>query len=390
MAAFEIANTSNYVLPGALPNDVVLWTQGSNQSFMLGSACNMNLKIATNTVSACNFVASGWITATSYSNLPGTADYASNVGIWSSNQIVAYSNWDAPKITATSNYAYSLANTTASNFSFAWTLASNMQSRLNDVPVVPNSNGWSYNSANSFSLMSNVSYSNIMNSNGNIIIPVSGIYALYMHLRMNAITNNCVWFGDTNISGTRYASGAETSNITNAVSFTGYLPANTSICPCVWTGTSNYPVATLGSSMRVSLLPGIQTYVPNNMLGISRATASQSGFSNATDLTNLSVTATIPTGATSVRVTGYLSQVYSSVSSDRMNLAIMEGATTRTKIYSGMPGNGLPITISYMEDNPTTGSRTFNLRMTRDTGTGTMTVYGASTSVNYIMVERLG
>lgn len=147
------------------------------------------------------------------------------------------------------------------------------------------------------------------------------------------------------------------------------------------TGTETLTNKTLTSPV----INGSVTGTASNRLGYAQVTAGQSGITTATDLTGLTITVTVPAGGRDVQIFAQLPLVYSTTTGDRVNLSIKEGSTTLALIYQSIDGTlGNFISMTAYLVAPTAGSHTYKLTLTRDTGTGSETLYADATALAFI------
>ena len=126
------------------------------------------------------------------------------------------------------------------------------------------------------------------------------------------------------------------------------------------------------------------------VLGYSAATTNQAGISTETSLTNCSVTVTVPYAGHRVRITGFCPSVVSTVANDVARVSIKESATLLQLGQATVPtAFGPSIAVSWV-GTPTAASHTYNLTLTRVTGTGTLTSNADPAFPAYILVEDLG
>jgi hypothetical protein len=123
-------------------------------------------------------------------------------------------------------------------------------------------------------------------------------------------------------------------------------------------------------------------------LGYAQVTASQGSITTAVDLTGLTVTVNVLSGQR-IKITGFVAQFSSTVSTDVAQLMIYEGGTMlQATIQPLVTGAGAGITsISVL--SPTAGSHTYKLMALRTAGTGTITLNAAATYPAFILVEAL-
>ena len=127
------------------------------------------------------------------------------------------------------------------------------------------------------------------------------------------------------------------------------------------------------------------------LLGSSKKTSSQGSITTTeTDVTSLTVTANVPTGGRSVKVTCFAS-VTSTVLNDAIKMRFYEDSTligSSQVIQVG--GVGYTQQINFvMTTTPTAGSHTYKATVFRNAGTGTISVNGSSTEPSIILVEAV-
>ena len=122
-------------------------------------------------------------------------------------------------------------------------------------------------------------------------------------------------------------------------------------------------------------------------LGYAQITATQSGITTQTDVTGLTVTVTVLSGQ-QVKITFYASQVFSSVSTDRADIQIMEGVSQLQGSYqlAGINTDGSSRCVQVVL-TPSAGSHTYKIQASRGVGTGSISVFAAAGSPAYILAE---
>lgn len=128
---------------------------------------------------------------------------------------------------------------------------------------------------------------------------------------------------------------------------------------------------------------------PTGEIGYAERSTGQSGINSTTliDLTGLSVTVNVPSGTT-LKITGWLPQLGSTVANDRADFYIREGTTSLGVLYATMSGNGGVQSVT-ARIQPTAGSHTYKLTLARGIGTGSISYYADSSTKGFIMVERV-
>lgn len=127
--------------------------------------------------------------------------------------------------------------------------------------------------------------------------------------------------------------------------------------------------------------------------GYAEKTSEQTGISDA-DITGLTVTVSVVAGRR-YKVTGYCSSIHTaSVNLDVFELRIQEGGTVRQAASARVPATGGNVNDFlaplYVFVAAATASRTFKLRLTRTSGTGTVVFAASATAPGFILVEDIG
>lgn len=137
--------------------------------------------------------------------------------------------------------------------------------------------------------------------------------------------------------------------------------------------------------------PVASASVPVGQLGYAEftgATQTIGATATETDLTNLSVNVTVPAGRT-IRVTGFV-HARSSVATDTLYLRIREdGSNNRGFAYINELATNPNTSAIQAVFSPTAGAHTYKITVTRATGTGSVTMYGAAGEPSWIMVEDI-
>jgi hypothetical protein len=122
-------------------------------------------------------------------------------------------------------------------------------------------------------------------------------------------------------------------------------------------------------------------------LGYAQVTANQGSITTAVDLTGLSVTVNVLSGQR-IKITGFIPQLSSTVTSDQAIVSILEGGTQLqgAVAYTGSSSGTYCQPVCIL--SPSAGSHTYKLQAAR-TGTGTMTMAAAATYPAFILVEAL-
>jgi hypothetical protein len=130
-------------------------------------------------------------------------------------------------------------------------------------------------------------------------------------------------------------------------------------------------------------------YIPAGVLGYAQVTANQGTFTALTDLTGLTVTATIVSGRR-IRIRG--NALFSSSSTgDTVQLQILEGAAVLA-IAQTAPGTSGQSASALVEAvlTPSTGVHTYKLSALRQSGAGNITMAAGATFPAFISVEDIG
>lgn len=112
-----------------------------------------------------------------------------------------------------------------------------------------------------------------------------------------------------------------------------------------------------------------------------------------TEVTLVSVTAPV-NASRRIRVTGYVSSWISTVTGDRAQFRLLEGATQLQMGRSTVQLAGIatepPTVLGRVLTPGAAASHTYTLVVARNAGTGTLTISGDPTTPMWIMVEDLG
>lgn len=124
-------------------------------------------------------------------------------------------------------------------------------------------------------------------------------------------------------------------------------------------------------------------------LGYAEVSSNQGSITTEVDLTNLSVTVTVPTGGRKIAIRASI-LAQSTVAADRALLRIKESTTDLKQMYCTLPvaNNVETITDAHIF-TPSAGSHTYKLSLQRYSGTGTLTMVAASNAIAYIHVTAL-
>lgn len=132
-------------------------------------------------------------------------------------------------------------------------------------------------------------------------------------------------------------------------------------------------------------------------LGYASTTSAFSTTSTTyVQVTGVSVSVTVPSGATAVKITTYCYCIYGSASIDNMNTSIWDGAIGSGTILQASTMNNslgatndqnltIPVSVVAIQQSPTAGSHTYS--MAASTSSGTINLLAATGSPIYILVE---
>lgn len=142
-------------------------------------------------------------------------------------------------------------------------------------------------------------------------------------------------------------------------------------------------------------MSSITNTMPTPILGYAEVTATQSGITTEVDLTNLAITVTVPSGGKRIRISAYLSHVFTNrtTSDSRGVIRIKEGSTILQQAWilpfmtAGALG-AIPVSIQAIF-TPSAGSHTYKLTGLVDVGVGELSFFSASNAPAFIMVELL-
>ena len=188
-------------------------------------------------------------------------------------------------------------------------------------------------------------------------------------------------------TGSIYGISVTTGSISSNLSMTGTLGVTGLI-----TATAGVSIPN-GSTVKINSNP-VWQYLGYAQITSSFSTASTS----AVYATGLTVTATIPSGASKVRVTVYSPQLLIGSSAPKTaSVTLWTGASAGTLttqvqawnyILSSSAPNGSGANLSYINPSPSSGSITYNVGFQSDGAGGiTSSIVAASTSPAFIVVE---
>ena len=128
--------------------------------------------------------------------------------------------------------------------------------------------------------------------------------------------------------------------------------------------------------------------LPLGKLAYATSTSVDTAITNEADLVGMSVTTTLVAGRL-YKVSMMLPQVFGSVAGDRIRVSIANSANAYVAIgYAQVTAYGLPLYIECLVTG--SGGATFKGRLSRDVGTGNLSVYADAYSVKNIKVEDIG
>lgn len=131
--------------------------------------------------------------------------------------------------------------------------------------------------------------------------------------------------------------------------------------------------------------------LPGGWIGYVEKLTDTTGVTG-TEVTIVSVTVTV-NASRRIQITGYVSSWISTVTGDRAQFRLVEGATQLQMGRSTAQLAGIatePPTVLSCVRTPGAGSHTYSLVAARNAGTGTLTISGDATTPAWIMVEDLG
>lgn len=89
-----------------------------------------------------------------------------------------------------------------------------------------------------------------------------------------------------------------------------------------------------------------------------------------------------------IRITGWLPQLGSTVANDRADFYIREGSAVVGVLYASVTSNGGVQSVT-ARLQPSAGSHTYKLTLARGIGTGSISYYADPNTKAFILVERL-
>lgn len=122
-------------------------------------------------------------------------------------------------------------------------------------------------------------------------------------------------------------------------------------------------------------------------LGYAERTTDQTGITAETDLTSLTVTATVLSGER-IRISAEMF-IASTVNNDVASLKIKEGATVLSQGAFVVPTGGFRCHVSAII-TPTAAAHTYKLSLARSVGTGNISMNAGAGYPGYILVEGIG
>lgn len=140
--------------------------------------------------------------------------------------------------------------------------------------------------------------------------------------------------------------------------------------------------------MSVDIYPPSQ---PSGMtLAYTEVTANQTGITTEVDITNLTVTVTVPAGRR-IKITGYIPAFSTTVTGDAGRISIKEGATLLTlgQAFIGGTAAGANSIMPQVILTPPAGTHTYKLTASRVSGSGTFVMNADPTFPAYILVEDI-
>jgi len=164
-----------------------------------------------------------------------------------------------------------------------------------------------------------------------------------------------------------------------------------------YAGTTGVSHAT-GSAIRLLIMKehtdqyetAITALEGRGLLGYAQAVADQTGISTITDLTNLSVAVTVPSGGRYIKITGQILVTNPNTNGALHSLTIREGSTTlqlsQLQLFTGTGSPTCTLVATYVVA-ATAGAHTYKLSYAASAGTGD--VIAASARPNFILVEAI-
>lgn len=182
-----------------------------------------------------------------------------------------------------------------------------------------------------------------------------------------------------------FAAGDLPTRHNTSGTFTEVLGGGTLTNTVINNGTLGTPIIT---GFAQNAVPG--SALTTMALGYAQTTAPQGTITGSVALTGLTTTVTVPSGNRGVKITGWLSQVYSTTDTDRANLQILEGGTARSTAYgrASVSSNGWGGATVMWFGTPTVGAHTYNLSVNL-TGVGSATVYAGPEAPGFILAELI-
>jgi hypothetical protein len=144
-----------------------------------------------------------------------------------------------------------------------------------------------------------------------------------------------------------------------------------------------------GTVTTVNSIPGSALSTNAVFLGGTKITSSQTGIVAGTNLTNGSITITVPSGGRVVKITGYTPQFTSSASGNRADFYIMENGTQLAASYGAVDTVGWGGAVVIWYGTTSAGAHTYNLKASRSIGAGTNIFFAAADSPAFIIAELI-
>lgn len=128
--------------------------------------------------------------------------------------------------------------------------------------------------------------------------------------------------------------------------------------------------------------------LPKGKVGFAQVTAAQGTITTVVDLTSLTVTFTA-LASRYYRITGFVNNFTSSVTTDRADLIIADGSSVQIAAATTSVSTPTAL-ICFAVLQPGAGSKTYKLRAQRGAGTGNVSMNASATTPAFILIEDIG